>query len=166
MLLFWFLVADYRLYKRLCPSVHLLVHSSVSPWWLGWKSAFPPLPTRPGLVLAVYPTLLLIRTFLSKMNLGNEKIVILMRCCGGIEGFDEPLELPVGVNDKWICEGMFVWRYSAILVALRYRGSEFWLLLSYDRSYDLWRLLSKRRQGVWQRLIQCYCYAYSSLKYL
>ena len=42
------------------------------------------------------------------MNLGNEKIVILMRCCGGIEGFDEPLELPVGVNDKWICEGMFV----------------------------------------------------------
>ena len=70
--------------------------------------AFLPLPTRPGLVLAVYPTLLLISTFLSKMNLGNEKIVILMRCCGGIEGFDEPLELPVGVNDKWICEGMFV----------------------------------------------------------
>ena len=33
-------------------------------------------------------------------------------------------------------------------------------------SHDFWRLLSKRRRGVWQRLIQFYYYAYSSLKYL
>ena len=51
-----FLVADKRLYKRLCPSVGWLV----GPWWSSWKvwkRAFPPLPTRPRLVLAVYPAL-------------------------------------------------------------------------------------------------------------
>ena len=51
--LFIFLVADKRLYKRLCLSVRPLVRRSVGPWWSSlkvWKRAFPPLPTRPRLV--------------------------------------------------------------------------------------------------------------------
>ena len=57
-----FLVADKRLYKRLCPSVRPSVRWSVGPSVstsrkVG-KRAFPPLPTRPRLVLAVYPALL------------------------------------------------------------------------------------------------------------
>ena len=59
-----FLVADKRLYKRLCPSVRpsvgWLVGWLVGPWWSSWKvwkRAFPPLPTRPRLVLAMYPAL-------------------------------------------------------------------------------------------------------------
>ena len=53
-----FLVADTQLYKRLC----LSVGTSVGPWWSSWKvwkRAFRPLPTRPQLVLAVYPALFL-----------------------------------------------------------------------------------------------------------
>ena len=50
-----FLVADERLYKRLCPSVGPLVSTSRKVE----KPAFPPLPTRPRLILAVYPALFL-----------------------------------------------------------------------------------------------------------
>ena len=66
-----FLVADKRLNKRVFPSVCPLVHRSVGPS-VGWsvgplvstsqkvgKRAFRPLPTRPRLVLAVYPALFL-----------------------------------------------------------------------------------------------------------
>ena len=49
-----FLVADTQLYKSLCPSVRWSVTTS----WKVWKRAFLPLPTRPQLVLAVYPALL------------------------------------------------------------------------------------------------------------
>ena len=47
------------------------------------------------------------------------------RCCGCVLDVDELLELPEGVNDTWTREGMFGGRYSAILVFLRYRGTEF-----------------------------------------
>merc|ERR1712237_306608 len=54
-----FLVADKRLYKRLCPSVRPLVGRSVGrSVVIELGSAFRPLPTRPRLVLAVYPALL------------------------------------------------------------------------------------------------------------
>ena len=52
-----FLVADNRLYKRLCPSVGPSVGPSRASRKVG-KHAFPPLPTRPRLVLAVYLALL------------------------------------------------------------------------------------------------------------
>ena len=60
-----FLVADKRLHKRLCPSVGWLVgrfgwlvcHARVENDRIVWKRAFSPLPTRPRLVLAVYPAL-------------------------------------------------------------------------------------------------------------
>ena len=66
-----FLVADTQLYKSLCPSVRRSVCRSVRPS-VGpsvntsrkvWKRAFPPLPTRPQLVLAVYPALLVKATW-------------------------------------------------------------------------------------------------------
>ena len=53
-----FLVADTQLYKRLRPSVRPLVRPGSSSWKVG-KPTFPPLPTRPQLVLAVYPALFL-----------------------------------------------------------------------------------------------------------
>ena len=55
-----FLIADTQLYMRLCPSVHWSVRPLVRPGSSSWKvgkPAFPPLPTRPQLVLAVYPAL-------------------------------------------------------------------------------------------------------------
>ena len=55
---FSFLVADTQLYKSLCPSVRRSVRRSVNTSRKVWKRAFPPLPTRPQLVLAVYPALL------------------------------------------------------------------------------------------------------------
>ena len=57
-----FLVADTQLYKSLCPSVRRSIRRSVGPSVNTsrnvWKRAFPPLPTRPQLELAVYPALL------------------------------------------------------------------------------------------------------------
>ena len=54
-----FLVADTQLYKSLCPSVRPSVRPSVNTSRKVRKHAFPPLPTRPQLVLAVYPALFL-----------------------------------------------------------------------------------------------------------
>ena len=52
-----FLVADKRLYKRLCPSIRPSVGRSVNTSRKVEKRAFPPLPTRPRLALAVCSTL-------------------------------------------------------------------------------------------------------------
>ena len=57
LIFFFFLVADTQLYKSLCPSVGPSVGPSVNTSGKVWKCAFSPLPTRPQLVLAVYPAL-------------------------------------------------------------------------------------------------------------
>ena len=54
-LVLWFLVADKQLLKAL--SVCQFIHRSVSTSRKVEKHEFPSLPTRPQLVLAVYPTL-------------------------------------------------------------------------------------------------------------
>ena len=76
----------------ICPSFGLSICQSVV---IGLKKCMSPLPIHPGLVLAV---LLLIRTLLSQINLGNEKIVILIGCHVSLGGVNEPLELSEGVK--------------------------------------------------------------------
>ena len=86
-----FLVADKRLYKRLCPSVRPSVGWSVGPWTRveKWgKHAFPPLPTRPRLVLAVYPALFKI------LNLSSLKLVLIKKCTSANETFNAPTFCP------------------------------------------------------------------------
>ena len=76
-----FLIVDTQLYKRLCLSIHPLVSrlvvqlvgQSVNTSRKVLKSAFSPLPTRPQLVLAVYPALLSVTRTTAKVSITRSR---------------------------------------------------------------------------------------------